>query len=36
MSTSSEEMKSKLTFRRFDEGENEWDDWTDKIFVQDT
>jgi glutamate synthase (NADPH/NADH) small chain len=36
MSTSSEEMKSNLTFRRYDEGDNEWDDWTDQIFVQDT
>jgi len=36
MSTSSEEMKTKLTFRRFEDGENEWDDWTDKIFVADT
>ena len=36
MSTSSEEMKSNLTFRRYDEGDNEWDDWTDQIFAQDT
>jgi len=29
-------MNTKLTWRRFEDGENQWDSYTDKIFVQDT
>jgi len=36
MATSSEDMKKDLTFRRFEEGDHEWDSMHDKIFVQDT
>jgi NADPH-dependent glutamate synthase beta subunit-like oxidoreductase len=36
MATPSEEMKSKITWRRFEDGENEWEDWGDKIFQEDT
>ena len=36
MATSSEDMNTKLTFRKFEDGENQWDDWTDKIFKEDT
>ncbi len=32
MSASSEDMNMKLTFRRFEDGENSWDDLTEKIF----
>ncbi len=35
MATSSDEMKT-LSWRRFEDGDNVWDDLTDKIFVQDT
>ncbi|MEJ2405085.1 MAG: NAD(P)-binding protein [Candidatus Thiodiazotropha sp.] len=35
MATPSEEMK-KITWRRFEEGDNEWDSWGDKIFREDT
>ena len=35
MATPSEEMNTKLTWRRFEDGEHEWDSWTDKIFVAD-
>ncbi len=35
MATSSEEM-NKLSWRRFEDGDNVWDDLTEKIFVQDT
>jgi glutamate synthase (NADPH/NADH) small chain len=35
MATSSDEMK-KLSWRRFDDGDNVWDDLTEQIFVQDT
>lgn len=36
MATSSDEMNKKLTFRKFEDGDNEWDSLTDKIFKQDT
>ncbi len=36
MATPTEEMKAALNYRRFEEGEKEWDDWSEKIFVQDT
>jgi NADPH-dependent glutamate synthase beta subunit-like oxidoreductase len=35
MATSSDEMK-KLSWRRYEDGDNVWDDLTEKIFVQDT
>ncbi|MEW8014214.1 MAG: NAD(P)-binding protein [Candidatus Sedimenticola endophacoides] len=35
MATSSEEMKQ-LNFRRFEDGNNEWDAWDEKIFNEDT
>ena len=35
MATSSEEM-TKLSWRRYEDGDNVWDSLTDKIFVQDT
>ena len=36
MATPSDEMNSKLTWRRFEEGENTWDSFTDQIFREDT
>ncbi|MEW8690003.1 MAG: NAD(P)-binding protein [Candidatus Thiodiazotropha endolucinida] len=36
MATPSEEMKKQITWRRFEDGENQWDDWGDKIFLEDT
>ncbi|HIP53676.1 MAG TPA: FAD-dependent oxidoreductase, partial [Chromatiales bacterium] len=36
MATPTDEMKTHLTFRRFHEGDNTWDDWSEKIFVEDT
>ncbi len=36
MATSSEDMNKKLTFRRFKDGYNKWDAWTDKIFKEDS
>jgi len=37
MATSRDDMQDqKLTFRRFDDGQNEWGDWTSKIFKEDT
>ena len=37
MATSRDDMQNdKLTFRRFKDGENQWESWADKIFVQDT
>lgn len=36
MATPSDEMNEKLTWRRFEDGENKWDSFTDKIFVEDT
>ncbi|SDX68352.1 NADPH-dependent glutamate synthase beta chain [Allochromatium warmingii] len=35
MATSSDEMKMKPTWRRFEDGNHVWDDLTDKIFNQD-
>ena len=35
MATPTEEIKTSLNFRRFEDGETEWDDWSEKIFVQD-
>lgn len=35
MATPSEEMK-KITWRRYEDGANEWDDWGEKIFREDT
>ncbi len=35
MATPSEQM-SKLNFRRYEEGDDDWDDYSEKIFVQDT
>jgi NADPH-dependent glutamate synthase beta subunit-like oxidoreductase len=36
MATSIDEMKSKPSWRRFEDGHNQWEKWTDKIFVRDT
>ena len=36
MATPSDEMNTKLTWRRYEDGDHEWDSYTDKIFVQDT
>ncbi len=36
MATSQDEMNTKLTFRKFKEGDNDWGDWTNKIFKEDT
>ncbi len=36
MATPTEQMTEKLNFRRFRDGDNEWDDFSEKIFVQDT
>lgn len=36
MATPTETMKSNLNFRRYEDGETEWDDWSEKIFAQDT
>ena len=36
MATPSDEMNTKLTWRRFEDGENQWDSYTDKIFKEDT
>ena len=36
MATSSDEMNTKLTFRKFEDGDSEWDSLTDKIFKGDT
>ncbi|MES9979681.1 MAG: NAD(P)-binding protein, partial [Candidatus Thiodiazotropha sp. 6PLUC5] len=30
------EMKNQITWRRYEDGENEWDDWGEKIFREDT
>ncbi len=32
MATSSDEMNTKLSYRRFEDGDHEWDSWTDNIF----
>jgi NADPH-dependent glutamate synthase beta subunit-like oxidoreductase len=36
MATPTEEMKTVLNYRRFEEGDNQWDDWSEMIFAQDT
>ena len=36
MATSRDDMNTDLTFRRFEDGDHEWDSMHDKIFVQDT
>ncbi len=36
MATPSEEMKKQITWRRFEDGETQWDDWSEKIFREDT
>ncbi len=36
MATTTDEMKTKLSWRRFSDGEHTWDKLTDMIFVQDT
>jgi NADPH-dependent glutamate synthase beta subunit-like oxidoreductase len=36
MATPSEEMKKQMTWRRFEDGADEWDDWGEKIFREDT
>jgi len=36
MATPSEEMNTKLTWRRFEDGDANWGSWTDKIFREDT
>jgi len=36
MATPSDEKNTNLTFRRYEEGDKQWDEWTDKIFAQDT
>jgi len=36
MATPTEEMSKNLNFRRFEEGDNEWDDWGAMIFAEDT
>ncbi len=36
MATPSDEMAKNITWRRFEEGQNKWDDWTDDIFNYDT
>ena len=36
MATPSDEMNTKLTWRRFEDGEDQWDSFTDKIFNEDT
>ncbi|OOZ43036.1 NAD(P)-binding protein [Solemya elarraichensis gill symbiont] len=35
MATSSDEMNTKLSYRRFEEGDDQWGSWTDKIFNED-
>ncbi|MGD9355905.1 MAG: glutamate synthase, partial [Chromatiales bacterium] len=36
MATSSDEMNTKLSWRRFEDGDNQWGSFTDKIFNEDT
>ncbi|MEJ2315661.1 MAG: NAD(P)-binding protein [Gammaproteobacteria bacterium] len=36
MATSSDEMNTKLSWRRFEDGDNQWGSYTDKIFNEDT
>ena len=35
MATPTEKMNSEMNFRRFQDGNNQWDNWSDKIFNQD-
>ena len=35
MATPTEEVKTNLNFRRYEEGDTEWSDWSEKIFSQD-
>ena len=36
MATPTEEMNTELNFRRYEEGDTEWDDWSEKIFREDS
>ncbi|TVO75499.1 NAD(P)-binding protein [Sedimenticola selenatireducens] len=36
MATPTEQMNTKLSYRRYKEGDNEWDDFSEKIFREDT
>jgi NADPH-dependent glutamate synthase beta subunit-like oxidoreductase len=36
MATPSEDINTKITWRRYEEGDTQWEDWSEKIFVQDT
>ena len=36
MATPTEQMNTKLSFRRYTEGDHEWDDFSEKIFMEDT
>ena len=36
MATSSDEMKAKVSWRRYEDGDHTWDNLTEQIFVQDT
>lgn len=36
MATPTDEMKRTLNYRRYDEGDDQWDDFSEMIFVQDT
>ncbi len=36
MATPSDEMNTKLTWRRFEDGDHDWDSWTEQIFLEDT
>ena len=36
MATPTDQMKSTLNYRRYEEGDDQWDDWSELIFVQDT
>ncbi|WP_428622568.1 NAD(P)-binding protein [Sedimenticola sp.] len=36
MATPTEQMNEKMSFRRFKDGDNEWDDFSEKIFREDT
>ncbi len=36
MATPSDEMNKGITWRRFEDGKNTWDDWTEDVFNYDT
>ena len=36
MATPGNEMKTKPSWRRYEDGNQDWESWTDKIFAQDT